>query len=167
MILPDAPPWLLKLNSYTNNGHLLKNSFNSLKTRPMSSPAQRDLLRFQVEELNQLGLSDGEYTTLEQEQQLLANADAILHDSHILLQLCSEAETFNLQSTLSKALHVLQDMPNKPIPLEEAEKLLGSALIEVEEAGREIQHHLDSFELDPERLQQVEETTQRYLPAGT
>ncbi len=135
----------------------IKEQLQQLENSSDELTAQRDLLRFQVEELNQLGLSDGEYTALEQEQQLLANADAILHDSHILLQLCSEAETFNLQSTLSKALHVLQDMPNKPIPLEEAEKLLGSALIEVEEAGREIQHHLDSFELDPERLQQVEE----------
>jgi DNA repair protein RecN (Recombination protein N) len=135
----------------------IKEQLQQLENSSDELTAQRDLLRFQVEELNQLGLSDGEYTTLEQEQQLLANADAILHDSHVLLQLCSEAETFNLQSALSKALHVLQAMPNKPVPLEEAEKLLGSALIEVEEADREIQRHLDSFELDPERLQQVEE----------
>ncbi|MEH6468003.1 MAG: DNA repair protein RecN [Porticoccus sp.] len=119
--------------------------------------AQRDLLRFQVEELDQLGLSDDEFEALEHEQQMLANADSILQDSHALAQLCSDAETFNLQDTLGKALQILGGMPNKPEPLREAEKLLNSAHVEVEEAGREIQHHLDSFELDPERLQQVEE----------
>jgi DNA repair protein RecN (Recombination protein N) len=119
--------------------------------------AQRELLRFQVEELDQLGLNDDEFKTLEHEQQMLANADSILQDSHALVQLCSDAETFNLQDTLGKVLQILGGMPNKPEPLQEAEKLLNSAHVEVEEAGREIQHHLDSFELDPERLQQVEE----------
>jgi DNA repair protein RecN (Recombination protein N) len=119
--------------------------------------AQRDLLRFQVKELDQLSLNEGEFKTLEREQQMLANAEAILQDSHTLAQLCSDAETFNLQDTLGKALQILDGMPNKPELLKEAEKLLNSAHIEVEEAGREIQHHLDSFELDPERLQQIED----------
>ena len=35
--------------------------------------------------------------------------------------------------------------------------MLQTALIQVEEASRELQHHLDRGELDPERLHQVEE----------
>ena len=119
--------------------------------------ARRDLLSFQLSELDQLGLDEGELDTLEQQQQLLSNAESILIDSQDLLQLCSEAESFNLQSSLNKALQILHNMPNKPSSLEEAEKLLTSAQIEVEEAGREIQHHLDSFNADPEQLQQLEE----------
>ncbi len=119
--------------------------------------AQRDLLRFQIDELDQLNLAEGEFEKLEHEQQMLANADAILQDSQALDQLCSNDEGFNLQDTLGKALHILNNIPNKPTALEEAEKLLSSAKIEIEEASREIQHHLDSFELDPERLQEVEE----------
>lgn len=119
--------------------------------------AQRDLLRFQIEELDQLNLAEDEFEKLEREQQMLANADAIIQDSQTLVQLCSNDETFNLQDTLGKALHILNGIPNKPAALEEAAKLLSSAQIETEEACREIQHHLDSFELDPERLQEVEE----------
>jgi DNA repair protein RecN (Recombination protein N) len=119
--------------------------------------ARRDLLNFQLSELDQLGLDEGEVETLEQRQQLLSNAESILIDSQSLLQLCSEAESFNLQSALSKALQILNNMPNKPSSLDDAEKLLTSAQIEVEEAGREIQHHLDSFNADPEQLQQLEE----------
>lgn len=119
--------------------------------------AQRDLLRFQIDELDQLNLAEGEFEKLEHEQQMLANADAILQDSQALEQLCSNDEAFNLQDALGKALHILNGIPNKPTALEEAEKLLSSAKIEIEEASREIQHHLDSFELDPERLQEVEE----------
>lgn len=119
--------------------------------------ARRDLLSFQLGELDQLNLNDGELKTLEQQQQILSNAESILQDSQTLTQLCSENEPLNIQSALSKALQLLQNMPNKPAPLEEAEKLLTSAQIEVEEACGEIQHHLDSFNAEPERLQQLEE----------
>jgi DNA repair protein RecN (Recombination protein N) len=41
--------------------------------------------------------------------------------------------------------------------LQAAEELLISAQIQVEEACHEIDHHLDTFNIDPERLNQVEE----------
>ena len=119
--------------------------------------ARRDLLSFQLSELEQLSLEQGELPQLEQQQQTLANAESILKDSQSLLQLCSEDEAFNLQKALNKAVQLLQQMPSKPDSLEEAEKLLTSAQIEVDEAAREIQHHLDSFEANPEKLQQIEE----------
>jgi DNA repair protein RecN (Recombination protein N) len=119
--------------------------------------ARRDLLSFQLSELEQLSLEEGEIPQLEQQQQTLANAESILQDSQALLQLCSESEAFNLQKALNKAVQLLQQMPSKPDSLEEAEKLLTSAQIEVDEAAREIQHHLDSFEANPEKLQQIEE----------
>ena len=45
---------------------------------------RKDLLTFQVQELQQLGLDNNELDNLEKEQQTLANADQILQDSHSL-----------------------------------------------------------------------------------
>lgn len=118
--------------------------------------ARRELLTFQLSELDELSLAAGELEQLEQQQQQLGNAEAILRDSGTLLQLCCEAEDVNLQDSLGKALQLLANMSSKPAELIEAEKLLNSAAIEVAEAGREIQQHLDKFELDPERLLQLE-----------
>ena len=118
--------------------------------------ARRELLSFQLSELEELSLEKGELEQLEQQQQQLGNAEDILRDSGILLQICCEADDFNLQDSLGKALQLLANMPGKPATLTEAEKLLNSAAIEVAEAGREIQHHLDRFERDPERLVQLE-----------
>ena len=134
-----------------------KHQLEQLENDSDERTAQRDLLSFQLSELEQLSLEEDEIAQLEQQQQTLSNAEAILQDSQTLLQLCSEAEAFNLQSALTKALNLLQQMPSKPGALEEAEKLLTSAQIEVDEAAREIQHHLDSFEANPEKLQQIEE----------
>lgn len=119
--------------------------------------ARKALLQFQLQEFEELGLAEGELAQLEEQQQLLANAESILKDSHTLIELCREGDNFNLQDGLNRTVQLLSAMPNKPQGLLEAEKLLNSALIEVEEAGREVQHHLDSFELDPEQLQTIED----------
>ena len=134
-----------------------KHQLEQLENDSDERTARKDLLSFQLLELEQLSLEPGELSQLEQQQKALANAESILQDSQTLLQLCSEAEAFNLQSGLTQAVQLLQQMPSKPDSLEEAEKLLTSAQIEVDEAAREIQHHLDSFEANPEKLQQIDE----------
>ena len=145
------------IQSLYNQWNATKKQLEQLENASDEQIARRDLLSFQLSELDQLALQEGELKQLEQQQQTLANAESILQDSQTLIQLCSEGETFNLSSALNRAIQLLQQMPSKPAPLEEAEKLLTSAQIEVEEAQREIQHHLDDFAADPEKLQQIEE----------
>ena len=119
--------------------------------------ARRDLLTFQVQELQQLGLDNNELDNLEKEQQALANADQILQDSHSLLAVCDQAENFNIRDGLNRALTILSSLKHKPEALANAEELLQSSMIQVEEAIHEIDNHIDRFEADPKRLQQVEE----------
>jgi DNA repair protein RecN (Recombination protein N) len=118
--------------------------------------ARFQLLTYQVGELDQLGLQTQELNALEVEQRSLANAGDILQGSHELLALCNDDEQ-GLSINLHRALHILRDMPEKSAALQTAEELLISAQIQVEEACHEIDHHLDTFNLDPERLNQVEE----------
>ena len=117
--------------------------------------ARFQLLSYQVNELDQLGLQPGELDKLEAEQRSLANAGEILQGSHELLALCNDDEQ-GLNTNLHRALHILRDMPEKSAALVAAEELLTSAQIQVEEACHEIDHHIDTFNLDPERLQIVE-----------
>lgn len=119
--------------------------------------ARRDLLSFQVQELEQLGLDNKELDSLEKEQQALANADQIVQESHNLIAICDRSENFNLRDGLNRALGILTGLKHKPEALANAEELLQSSMIQVEEAIHEIESHVDRFEADPERLQQVEE----------
>jgi DNA repair protein RecN (Recombination protein N) len=118
--------------------------------------ARFQLLSYQVNELEQLDLGTGELDKLEAEQRSLANAGEILQGSHELLALCNDDEQ-GLDVNLHRALHILRNMPEKSAALVAAEELLVSAQIQVEEARHEIDHHIDTFNLDPERLQIVEE----------
>lgn len=136
--------------------HQCHRKLEALKSNADENEARKELISFQLEELHELSLQPGELDTLEKEQHMLANGEQILKDSQLVLSLCSEGEQGDARSLLSQALNTLHAMPEKSERLQEATNLLDSALIQVEEAGREIQHHIDSFELSPERLQEVE-----------
>ena len=130
---------------------------NNLLEHADELTARKDLLTFQVQELQQLGLENNELDNLEKEQQTLANADQILQDSHSLLAVCDQDESFNIREGLNRALTILSGLKHKPEALANAEELLQSSMIQVEEAVHEIGNHIDRFEADPQRLQQVEE----------
>ena len=130
---------------------------NNLLEHADELTARKDLLTFQVQELQQLGLENNELGNLEKEQQTLANADQILQDSHSLLAVCDQDESFNIREGLNRALTILSGLKHRPEALGNAEELLQSSMIQVEEAIHEISNHIDRFEADPQRLQQVEE----------
>ncbi|MBV1931419.1 MAG: DNA repair protein RecN [Porticoccaceae bacterium] len=137
-----------------------KNNLDQYQLRSEDSAAQRELLTFQLEELNQLKLEEGEIEALEKEQSLLANAEAIIADTQQVLALCDDSEgddQLSAQAALNKACVTLEAMPQRSDALEEALALLNSARIQVSEAVIDLQQHLASSELDPVRLEQVEE----------
>ncbi|ACE82834.1 DNA repair protein RecN [Cellvibrio japonicus] len=118
--------------------------------------ARFQLLSYQANELEQLNLQPGELAKLESEQRSLANAEDILRGSQQLAAFCGDEEQ-GLSVNLHRALHILRNLPEKSAALSSAEDLLTSAQIQVEEAQHEIERHIDQFNLDPERLVQVEE----------
>lgn len=130
--------------------------YQHLRDNAAEVSARYQLLSYQVQELEQLNLQPDEVEQLENEQRTLANAEDILRGSQQLAAICSDDEQ-GLAINLHRALHILRDMPEKTRALQEAEQLLISAQIQVEEAQREIDHHIDDFTLDPERLLMVEE----------
>lgn len=133
-----------------------REAFEQLRDNAEEMSARYQLLSYQVQELEQLNLAAGELEELESEQRSLAHAEDILRASHELSALCSDDDQ-GLSVLMHRALHLLRDMPEKTTALQEAEQLLTSAQIQVDEAQREVEHHIDGFNLDPERLREVEE----------
>ena len=130
--------------------------FIHLRDNAADVSARFQLLSYQFNELEQLGLQPGEQAKLEAEQRSLANAEEILHGSQQLAAFCDDDEQ-GLSVNLHRALHILRNLPEKSAALQTAEELLTSAQIQVEEAQHEIDRHIDSFNLDPARLAVVED----------
>ena len=109
------------------------------------------LLTYQVEELDVLSLQPGELAALEQEQNRLANAEEILEDAHQALALCDDQETGARQ-----ALKLLVGDVHATAAVINARSLLESTAIQLGEACSEIQRHIDSVKVNPDRLSEVQ-----------
>ncbi|MDG1693908.1 MAG: DNA repair protein RecN [Porticoccaceae bacterium] len=132
-------------------------TLHDLAERSDELNARRELLQFQVEELQEFNLEASYLQQLELEQQSLANAEQIIQDSQKLLAISDQGEAFNLRDGFNQALSILSQLKHKPEALEEAQQLLQSGLIQVDEAVRCIEQHIDRFEANPQRLQHIED----------
>ncbi|SDH55248.1 DNA repair protein RecN (Recombination protein N) [Pseudomonas flavescens] len=119
--------------------------------------ARHQLLSYQLEELENLGLGDNELEQLEQDHKALTNAEGLLAACRQVIEQCSESDAGNVLSALTSSLSRLGGVQGQPGPLNEAANLLASAQIQVEEAVGELNRFLDHFEADPQRQQQLEE----------
>ena len=134
----------------------LHKHFITLRDNADEMQARYKLLSYQVDELEQLALEEGELKQLEEEQRTLSSADTIISNCEHLVEACDNEE-YGLQQQLQQALKRLADITPKSNALDSAEHLLNNALIHIEEARHEIRHQIDATELNPERLHEVNE----------
>ncbi len=130
--------------------------FTTLRDNVDEIRARRELLSYQVEELNQLNLQQGELESMEAEQKQLANADGIIQHSMQLAAYCNDEE-HGIEPQINRALRLLDDMQEKGKSLTNAEQLLSQALILAQEASTEVRHQIDSTDVNPERLHDISE----------
>lgn len=120
------------------------------------SEARRQLLQYQLRELEELNLEQGEIEKLAFEQSQLANASEILTGSYQLAALLNGGEG-DMAEQMHRALQLLAALPEQNQALIEITQLLDSARIQVDEAGATLSRYIDGFDLDPQRLTKVEE----------
>lgn len=150
-----------KLRQAFQSWQALTDEFERLQNDSEEISARFQLLSYQVEELNQLDVQEGEVAQLEREQNTLAHGETILRNSQQVVELCGgmaeEDGGKSLKDQLNHALQLLHNLPEKSLAMAEAESMLSDALIQVEEAQREVEHEIHRFDMDPQRLLEVEQ----------
>ncbi|NRB57150.1 MAG: DNA repair protein RecN [Salinicola sp.] len=137
--------------------HALRRQYRERSENDEERQAKRQLLRYQVEELDQLYLQADELASLEQEQETLAHLEESLREAQFAADSCDHDESGAL-TLLSQATQRLSRVPGSDRgSLAEALGMLNDAQIQLEEAARELHHFVESTELDPQRLAWVEE----------
>ncbi|WP_299941797.1 DNA repair protein RecN [uncultured Microbulbifer sp.] len=129
--------------------------YRTLADSAEESEARRQLLQYQLQELSRLDLSAGEIEALEREQRQLAKAGDILNGGYQLAALLSGGEG-DIAEQLHCALQLLSAIPDQAPALLEVTQMLDSARIQVDEAADTLSRHIDRFEVNPERLAEVE-----------
>ena len=120
----------------------------------------KQLLDYQLEELEALRLTAGEYASLSEDQTRLSHADETrtqLADQLHRLTASDENLTDELRRILV-VLHHLKD-PNLAQYLSPIE----SAVIQLEEGARDLERYVEQIESQPERLKEIENRLERIL----
>jgi len=117
---------------------------------------QLDLLRFQSKEIAAAGLQPDEEATVEQDYRRASNAARLLHLSQAALDLLGENDSSLLTQAgiVGRTLQELQRVDPAAGPLVAVHEQAVAALRELQ---TELTHYADKADIDPARLQQLEE----------
>ncbi|PKM46156.1 MAG: DNA repair protein RecN [Gammaproteobacteria bacterium HGW-Gammaproteobacteria-1] len=137
--------------------HELQQELERLSRAAGERDSRLELLRYQVGELEALGLSADELHTLEEEHGRLANASRLQEGAQRALDLLYEGDELAIVSLLGRTLNELRDLQTIDAALAGACELLEGASIQAREAAGELRHYLDRADLDPERVNWVEQ----------
>ena len=119
--------------------------------------AKKQLLQYQVEELDEFALRPNEYLELEEDQRRLSNSEQLTQLSQSALQLLSENETVSIDSMLYRATQYIDELSELDPRYVSVQTMLNDALIQVQEATSEVQHLASHIEQDPMLLQEIEQ----------
>lgn len=164
------------LDEYAGNNKLLSDvscsyktwqtsvkEFNLLKEQQDEFSAQQQLLQYQVSELAEANIEEGEYEQIEAEHKRLHHAQGLMADSQHALSALYEGESGNAYQATQQALSLLHKSMALDEGLSSTVELIDSALIQLEEGASELRRYLDNLDLNPERLFEVEQRIETYM----
>jgi DNA repair protein RecN (Recombination protein N) len=135
----------------------LDERIDALRARTHDRDSRLDLLRYQVQELEALGLGEDELAELEQEHERLAHSSELVEGVQGLCTALYDGDEGTVVQSLGHAASRLQSLGTIDPALAENSELLNQAAIQVEEAAAALRRYLDRLDLDPQRLVWVDQ----------
>ena len=135
----------------------LQTQVKTFQQKVAENESKKQLLQYQVEELDEFALRPNEYLELEEDQRRLSNSEQLTQLSQSALQLLSENETVSIDSMLYRATQYIDELSELDPRYASVQTMLNDALIQVQEATSEVQHLASHIEQDPMLLQEIEQ----------
>ena len=120
---------------------------------------ERERLQWQLEELSELAPQEGEWINIQSEHARLANGAKLIGGCQEAIDILSDADN-SLESSLSKVCGNISALAEHDQALSGISESLESAQIQLDEAIHGLNRYLQKIDLDPARLEQVEERMQ-------
>lgn len=131
-------------------------TLSDIKAQAQQREDRLNLLTYQVKELNEFALEEGEFVELETEHKRLSNGQSLLEQAQTSFYQLYESDEGNALSVIQSSVERLSELEAHDASLSPILTMLNDAAIQVEEAAGELRQYCDALEIDPLRLQQVE-----------
>jgi len=148
----EAEALVVEVSDLAQQWRLLEEEHTRLVGRTEESDARRELLSYQIAELESLDTFAGELNELEEQHKLLANAAFIIESANAIASGCETQ-----RDPLSRLVQLANDERMTSDSTLNLRELLQSALIQIDEAAAETARFAEGIEVDPERLRTTEE----------
>jgi DNA repair protein RecN (Recombination protein N) len=146
-----------KVQLFAEEWSTLNKEITELSTISKDRDARGEFLKFQLNELEVLQLQPNEFNSLDLEHKQLAHADELLQHINQALHCLSENEEGNAISTLNHSLQSLETVQRVDPKITQWIDSIKTALIQITDIEDDLRRYLNSVELDPERLQNIEQ----------
>lgn len=161
--LVDRHAGLLPLASEVTNAYKALNDsrrrLEQAENAGQDIERERERLEWQLEELTELSPQDGEWASIQSEHARLANGAKLIGGCQEAIAILSDADN-SLESSLSKVSSNVSALAQHDSALSSISESLESAQIQLDEAIHGLNRYLQKIDLDPARLEQVEERMQ-------
>ncbi|HBO24914.1 MAG TPA: DNA repair protein RecN [Providencia sp.] len=125
--------------------------------------SRQQLLSYHLKELNEFMPIQGEFEEIEQEYNQLANHGQFLSIGQSTTQILSDNDDTNIISLLNTAKNELSELISLNPKFSGLLDMLEEASIQVSEVSDELKHYCDQFELDPNRLFELEKRISKQI----
>ena len=149
-ILAHNDDALEKYHLLYNEWKLLDRELSELTALAEQSRTDEDYLRFQLEQLEEAHLVEGEQSELEQEAETLSHAEEIKAGLYRI-----EQSFFSDEGGLKDNLNTLNNLKKVYQPAGELSDRMESAYIELKDISQEVSAQGESIEFNPTRLDEV------------
>jgi DNA repair protein RecN (Recombination protein N) len=119
--------------------------------------ARLDLLRYQRQELESLGLDRDDIKNIDEEHARQANAGRLLESSRQGLERLDAEEGPSASSLLNQTLDEIGALATLDSELQETVQLLGEAAVLIKEGTDSLRQYAERLDIDPQRLQWLEQ----------
>jgi DNA repair protein RecN (Recombination protein N) len=133
-----------------------RHTLNELQAKAQQREDRLQLLSYQVKELDEFAIEDGEFEELETEHKRLSNGQNLLEQAQTSVYNLYESDEGNALSVIQNSMERLSELEAHDATLTPIIAMLNDAAIQVEEASSELRSYCDQLEIDPLRLQHVE-----------
>lgn len=151
-----------KMQEQYNKWRKVHQQVKNFRQQCKENEARKQLLQYQVDELDEFDIKEGEFEEMEETHTRLSNSEELTEMSQSVLDLLSD-DNSNADSLIYNAIRYLEDLVDVDINYQSSLDMLNEALIQVQEASSEVRALADSIEQDPELLAELDERISRAM----
>lgn len=151
-----------RMHEQYNKWRKLHQQVKNFRQQCKENEARKQLLQYQVDELDEFDIKEGEFEEMEETHTRLSNSEELTEMSQSVLDLLSD-DSANADSLIYNAIRYLEDLVDVDANYQSSLDMLNEALIQVQEACSEVRSLADSIEQDPELLSELDERIARAM----